>query len=46
MLCTMQSLLVDDSSEIFSDYFRLRILQCITDWENLIKQHYLVCYSV
>jgi hypothetical protein len=37
--------LIDERGDIFPDYFRLRILQCILNWENFIEQYDLVCYS-
>jgi hypothetical protein len=38
--------LIDAHGDIFSDYFRLHILQGIANWETIIKQWDLVCYSV
>ncbi len=38
--------LIDAQGDIFSDYFRLHILQGIANWETIIQPWDLVCYSV
>jgi hypothetical protein len=38
--------LIDAHGDIFSDYFRLHILQGIANWETIIQPWDLVCYSV
>ncbi len=38
--------LIDARGEIFSDYFRLRILHCLENWESIKAAWDLVSYSV